>query len=337
MAASALEFRTILALRTDLGLLKVVVLAGGRGRNTGDVKVAGEARDGDAGITAVEKPGAADRRSRALRGRVRLLPVPDGRRVGRNEIRVTRDAVIAGGPPVDVGVNGGVAAARIQQQPTLPSPVDRRHARPELCGQPSRRSGGRNPVVVDVDDAADGLRTETERARPAHDVDLLDGKRVDRHRVVLRNVRDIDRADAVLLNADLRVRQAAQNGARRFRGKARGGRAGHVGEQAAEAAIAAAGLDLVAPDRRQRRERWIEGRRRRGARQRRCDGRRRPTGFATPGAPRGFGPASLHGHLRHVDFCRSVRRALRGSRRRCRLRRTRLRRGLCRGRGCRRG
>ncbi|XIA68079.1 hypothetical protein ACFIOY_17820 [Bradyrhizobium sp. TZ2] len=36
-------------------MLEVVVLAGGRGRNTRDEIIAGEARDGDAGITAVEK------------------------------------------------------------------------------------------------------------------------------------------------------------------------------------------------------------------------------------------------------------------------------------------
>ena len=189
------------------------MLARGRGRDTRNKIVAGEARDGDAGIAAVEQIRAADRRARTLRGRVRLSAVADRRGVWRNEIGITRDAVIAGGSPVDVGVNGGVATAGIQQQPAFPSFVDARHGRSQFRGQPTHRGGGRNPVVVDVDDAADGLRAEPQRTRPANDFDLLDRERIDRYRVVLRNIRYVDRTDAVFLNTDLGVRQAAQNGA----------------------------------------------------------------------------------------------------------------------------
>ena len=98
---------------------------------------------------------------------------------------------------------------------------------PRICGLPAAdRRGEGNAVVDGLDHAADRLRAVAQRFRAAKDLDLLDRQRIERHAVVLAEVGDVDRADAVLLHADAEIVEPAQDRPRRARRKAGGGRAG---------------------------------------------------------------------------------------------------------------
>ena len=98
--------------------------------------VAGEARDRGADIAAVEQVRAAHRLPLGMQAGVRLLAVEGRRGIGREKIRIARDAVVAGMAAVDVGVNGEVARAGIEQGAALQTAVDRGGGAHDLGRQP---------------------------------------------------------------------------------------------------------------------------------------------------------------------------------------------------------
>ena len=209
--------RTILALAGDLRLLQADVGLGRRRLEAGDVIVAGETGDRDAGIAAVEQVRAADGGALAVERRVRLSPVHHRCRVGRKQIGIARNAVIVGAAAEDVGVDRRIARAGVEQQTGFPAIVDRGPGCPQLgCDAARRRSGG-NAIVDRFDDAADRLRAEAQRRRAAEDLRPLDRQGIDRHAVVLAEIGDVGGADAVLLDAHPEIGKAAQDRPRRAR------------------------------------------------------------------------------------------------------------------------
>ena len=110
---------------------------------------------------------------------------------------------------------------------------------------------------------------------PAQDVDRLDRQRINRYAVVLAEIRDIARTNAVLLDAHAEVRKSAQDRPGRARRETGGGGARCCEKQVAEA-VAGALLNLPA----------VDGPKRRVGR-RRSAGRRGPRGWRGRGGDRG--------------------------------------------------
>ena len=251
------RLRTKLALAGDLGLLEVdapVVLGPFEGGNAIE---AGEARDRRADITAVEQVRTAHRLPLGMQAGVRLLAIEGWRGVGREKIGVARNEIVAGMSAVEVGMHGEIAGAGVEQGAAFETTVDRGRGALEL-GLPAagrRREG--NAVVGRFHHAADRLRAVAQRLRPAEDLDLLDRERIDRHAVILAEVGDVHRADAVLLHPDAEIIEPTQHRPRRTGRKAGRCRAGQREEQVAEA-LGRARLNLAAGDRRQRGRRLVE-------------------------------------------------------------------------------
>ena len=186
--------------------------------------------------------------------RVRLPSVERQRLVARRQIGIARDAVVVGAAAERIGMEGEVARAGIEDDGAVEAVVDGGagaahlvlQAWPGHGGGPTafmgipigsrlglRRAGQRigDPVVGGVDDAADRLRAPAQRRRSAHDLDPLGRQRVDRHGVVLAQLRHAARADAVLLDAHaIGIEAAHDRAAGRAGRKARAGDAG-LGEQ----------------------------------------------------------------------------------------------------------
>ena len=120
---------------------------------------------------------------------------------------------------VEVGMNGEIAGAGVEQGAAFETAVDRRGGAHDLGLPAAHRRGEGNAVVGGLYDAAHRLRAVAQRFRPAEDLDLLDRERIDRHTVILAEVGDVHRADAVLLHPDAEVVEPAQHRARRARCK----------------------------------------------------------------------------------------------------------------------
>ena len=185
--------------------------AGLRSLQRRDAIDAGEAGDRRPDIAAVEQVGAAHRLAFRVQPRVRLLAVEPRRRVGRKQIGIARDEIVAGAAAVEVGVERGIARAGVEQGAAFETAVDRGGGALELGLPAAGRRGEGNAVVGGLHDAAHGLRAEAQRLRTAVDLDLLDRQRIDRHRVILAVVGHVHGADAVLLHADAEVVEAAQD------------------------------------------------------------------------------------------------------------------------------
>src|SRR5262249_20626500 len=162
-----------------------------------------EAGDRGAHIAAVEEIGAADRLAFGVERGVRLLAVEGWRGIGGEKIGIARDEVIVALAAVDVGVEGEVARAGVQQRAALGAPFA-----PPVAGgggaaylrlPAGRRRREGNAVVGRFPPAADRLRAVAQRFRAAIDLDLLDRKRIDRHAMVLAQVGNVHGADAALL------------------------------------------------------------------------------------------------------------------------------------------
>ena len=207
--------RTKLALAGDLGLRHVDAGVGLGAVERGNPIDAGEARDRGAHIAAVEQVGAAHRLSLGMQAGVRLLAVERRRGVGREKIGVARDEIVAGMTAVEVGMHREIAGAGIEQGAAFETAVDRRGGAQDLGLPAAHRRGEGNAVVGGLYDAAHRLRAVAQRLRTAEDLDLLDRERIDRHAVVLAEIGDVHRADAVLLHADAEVVEPAQHRARR--------------------------------------------------------------------------------------------------------------------------
>src|SRR5262249_9827573 len=184
----------------------------------------------------------------------RLLAVERRRRVGGEKIGIARNEIVAGVTAVDVGVERKVARARVEQRAAFEAPVDRGRGAQDLRLPAAQWRRERNTVVGRLHHAADRLRAVAQRFRAAIDRDLLNGQRIDRHAVVLAQVGNVERADAVLLYAYAKIIEPAQHRPRRAGREAGGGRAGHGEEQIAEA-LGRARLNLIAGDGVERRRR----------------------------------------------------------------------------------
>ena len=203
--------------------------------------------------------------------RVRLPPVERQRLVARRQIGIARDAVVVGVPAERVGVEGEIARAGVEDDGAVEAVVDagegaahlvlqarpghgrgadRLHRHSVAARLRLRRAGQRirYPVVGRVDDAADRLRAPAQRRRTAHHLDPFGGERIERHGVILAELRHAARADAVLLDAHAIGVEAAHDRAARGAGReARAGDAGLAEQEVAERRAAVA-LDLLAGD-----------------------------------------------------------------------------------------
>ena len=206
------RLRTKLAFAGDLGLLEVdpPVVLGPFER--GDAIEAGEARDRRADITAVEQVGTAHRLPLGMQAGVRLLAVERGRGVGREKIGIARNEIVAGMSAVEVGMHGEIAGAGVEQGAAFETAVDRSGGAQDLGLPAAYRRGEGNAVVGGLYHAADRLRAVAQRLRPAEDLDLLDRERIDGHAVILAEVGDVHRADAVLLHPDAEIIEPTQHG-----------------------------------------------------------------------------------------------------------------------------
>jgi len=185
---------------------------------------------------------------------VRLFAVEGRRWIGREEIRIAWDEIIAAVPSVDVGVESKVARARVEQRAAFDAAVDRGRRAEELRLPAAGRGGQGNAVVGRFHRATHRLRAVAQRLRATIDLDLLDRQRIKRHAVVLPVVGNVHRAEAVLLHAHAKIVEPAQYRPRCAGREAGRGRAGHGEEQVAEA-LRLARLNLVAGDGAQRRRR----------------------------------------------------------------------------------
>ena len=169
-------------------------------------------------------------------------------------------------------MDGEVAGAGVEDHRAVEPVVDRgdgaarlvSHARSghaagpsALTGNPELRSALRrarqrigNAVVGGVDHAADRLRAPAQGRRSAHHLDPVGRQRIERHGVILAQLRDAARADAVFLDAHpIGVEAAHDRAARCARRKARAGDAG-LGEQHVAECAAGVRCNLLAGDHR---------------------------------------------------------------------------------------
>jgi len=73
------------------------------------------------------------------------------------------------------------------------------------------RHASRDARIDDVDDTAQRRRTEQQRAWPPQNLDPVGEQRIDRHRMIDRGVRHVDRANTVSQHPDAFTLLAAQH------------------------------------------------------------------------------------------------------------------------------
>jgi hypothetical protein len=201
--------RPKLALAGVLHLFQGNAGVGLRAGQGGNIIERAEAGDRGAHIAAVEQVGAADRLSLGVERGVRLLAVERRRRIGGKKIGIARDEIIVALAAVDVGVEGEVARARVDQRAALGAPVDRGGGAEDLRLPAARRRQEGNAVVGRLHDAADRLRAVAQRVRAAKDLHLLNRQRIERYPMVLAQIGNVQGADAVLLHAHAEIVEAA--------------------------------------------------------------------------------------------------------------------------------
>src|SRR5262249_37093342 len=116
------------------------------------------AGDGGAHVAAVEQVGAADRLPFRMKRGGRLLAVEGGRGMGGETIGIARDEIVVAAAAVDVGVEGEVARARVEQRAAFEPPIDRGRGAQDLCLPAARWRREGNAVVGRLHHAADRLR-----------------------------------------------------------------------------------------------------------------------------------------------------------------------------------
>ena len=105
--------------------------------------------DGGADIAAVEQ--VASRRPPGPRhgAGIRLLAVEGRRRIGREQIGIARDEVVAAVAPVDVGMEREIARAGVEQRAAFDAAVDRGGGAQELgCQPPGGAANGMRLLVA---------------------------------------------------------------------------------------------------------------------------------------------------------------------------------------------
>ena len=218
-----------------------------RGRlDAGQAVEAAHLRDRGADIAVLEKIGGAERAAERI-----------GEAVG---LAAARHRVVAGIAAVDIRRIGPVAGAPTDLRGAVEAVVARAEAAAHHAGHALRTEPGRDALVADIDDAADRRRAEAQRRRPADHLDALGRQGIDRHRVILGEIGNVMRADAVFLDAHAGIVEAADDrpadGARR---EAAAGNA-RQGEQLIAERRAAVALDLALIDHGDRHEGAIDHR-----------------------------------------------------------------------------
>ena len=222
-------------------------------------------RDRSANEAAGEDVGAADRGAVPLRCRIRLMAAD--RPCGVVQIRIARNVIVRGLAAVDVGVEGKIAAAGVEQNAAFDAAIDRAEraarlrgdARRGLCGGKRRlgrhavalerrRARGQrvgNAIVGRAHHAADRGRAVAQRGGPAHHLNLVGRERIDRHEVILAEIGSAAGIGAVLDDADaIDVEPPDDRPAGSAGREARAGDAGFGEQEIAELAAARA-PDLV--------------------------------------------------------------------------------------------
>ncbi len=156
-----------------------------------------ELGDGGADVALVKEIGRAEGAAEGA-GEGIVLPA-----VGR--------CVVAGVAAEDVGGKGPLAGRTAHPRRPIDAPVHRGQAAGRHAADAGWAEPRRNALVGDVDDAADRLRAEAQGGGAADHLDALGGERIDRDGVVLREIGDILRADAVFLDAHAGVVEAADD------------------------------------------------------------------------------------------------------------------------------
>ena len=215
----------------------------------------------------MEDVGAADRCTIRLHRRIRLPAVDRSGLV--EQIRIARNAVIAGFAAIGIGMNSEIATAGIEQDAAIDAAVDgtdgrsgfdrdagrRLHVRErrlrrqsvglERCGRACWQ-GVRDAIVGCADDAADRCRSVAHRRRTADDFDLVCRQWIDRNEMVFAKIGSAAGVDAIFGDADAIDVETSND--RPARGARRKGRAGNTGlgkEEIAELGSAVAANFLV--------------------------------------------------------------------------------------------
>jgi hypothetical protein len=98
-----------------------------------------------------------------------------------------------------------------EQRAAFRAPVDRGGGAQKLRLPAAGWRRKRNAVVRRFHYAADRLRAIAQRLRAAKDLDLLHRQRIERHAVVLAEVGEVQRSDAVLLDPYAEIVEPAQH------------------------------------------------------------------------------------------------------------------------------
>jgi hypothetical protein len=171
----------------------------------------------------------------------------------RVELRALRRAVILGAALEGVRVEREVAGSRRHLEGAVAAIVDRGQAAFQLRTDAALRHELGNAAIDGVNDATDRLAAVAQRGRPAYHLDLVGAERVDGNRMVFRQVRNIMRGDAVLLDAHPVVVEAADDGTVGAGGEGRAGDAGLLHQRIGER-LAATRLELARRRHRDRHE-----------------------------------------------------------------------------------
>src|SRR5581483_5247848 len=99
---------------------------------------------------------------------------------GIEPVRGDGDAVVVAAPAPDVGVEGDIALAAVDQDRAVLAGIDARQPPAEFCVEAVAWDDLRNAVVGGVDDTPDRLRAPPQGRRAADHLDLSSGERIDR-------------------------------------------------------------------------------------------------------------------------------------------------------------
>src|SRR5690606_33884915 len=114
----------------------------------------------------------------------------EGRWLFRKQIGIGRNLIVAGIAAPDVGVNGKVSAAGIEQDRAFAAAIDGGDRATALQREAASRDRGRDAVVLRIDHAADRLRAVTQCRRAADDLDGLRRQRIDWYAVIFAKLRN---------------------------------------------------------------------------------------------------------------------------------------------------
>src|SRR6266851_357135 len=116
--------------------------------------------------------------------------------------RIARNPVVVGASTERIRMYGEVTSPGVEQDRAIEAVVNGCRSASELETDAALRYRVGNSIVGRIDDAADRLRTPSQRRRTAYHLDLIGRQRIDRYEMILAQIRRAVGADAVLLNAN---------------------------------------------------------------------------------------------------------------------------------------